>query len=85
MSGNSVQKQTPVFPLSLWPPWQVAEVGVRGCWGTGVTQGMAHSPGCWRSRVSLAAMVHQLHECRVHLADRPHGPAAAHLPTENSH
>lgn len=41
--------------------------------------------GCWRSRVSLAAMVHQLHECCVHLADRPHGPAAPHLPAENPH
>lgn len=37
----------------------------------------------WKTLTSLAAMVHQLHEYRLHLADRPHGPSASHLSTKN--
>lgn len=39
----------------------------------------------WRTFVSLSAMVQQLHECHLHLADRPDGPTASHLPAENTH
>lgn len=37
----------------------------------------------WRTLVSFSAMVQQLHERHLHLADRQDGPAAPHLPAEN--